>query len=100
MPVNRTLRAIQKKVGAGWYRFTNSCIDGMEASGINPGDILDVILDAADSTVQSGLTGEKARQNGRVAIRGKILEHSVRVVVDAVSDPEVVVISAHWIEEG
>lgn len=95
--MNATLLGIQKKVNGRWVMYTEHAISGMEASGISRGDVEDVIMTATDCTIQSGLTGKKAQQNGRIRIEGEVAERPLRVIVDPNTEPEVVVISAHWI---
>ena len=60
----------------------------MEASGISRGDVVDLIMDATDCLRQ---------KNGRYRIDGDLMGRATRVIVDGRFEPEVVIVSAHWI---
>ena len=40
------LLQIQRRVNGGWFAFTTSCADGMEALGIEELDVLDLVMTA------------------------------------------------------
>lgn len=88
--------AVRKKVGRGWVAFTEHALDGMEALGITRRQVLDVITAASECEIQSGRDDE--RENGRIQIKGEIDAGFVLIVLAANIEPEVVVVTAFWIE--